>query len=240
MRYVAILCLLAITAPSFADNQVPANPSIECFAAMEGNPAFSSLKGKMMLGAGDTPLEILSNNAKPNKIEKVAISKFVSIGEKCNHLGDEWRSSYLPIEGQGLYDSYIVTAKENLADLYGRKITYGDYAKKRDAALAKFKTDIGALKMKLIAQQKADQDKKDQEAQRQNAQQQAMQQQYELQQAQIAAQQEQAKRAAILQLLSNQQQIQQQQQQNLYNVVRPPPVTTRCNTFGNQTNCSTQ
>ena len=59
------------------------------------------------------------------------------------------------------------------------------------------------------------------------------------QNAQIEAQNEQAKRAAVLQFLGQQQRNQQIQQQQLMNSFRPP-LTTNCTTYGNQTGCTTR
>ena len=149
------LLLMVASFHSLGDD-LTQDPTTPCFASLADNPDFQILKGKMDIGGnGNPPLDLLANTKKPTKMEKTAISKLVTANEICIRLGEEWRAKNWPKEVASLLDQYLVLAKSRTADLYARKITYGEYAQADAAALAKYKADLSEIAQKLTAQQKA-------------------------------------------------------------------------------------
>ncbi len=74
------------------------DPTVACVRAIEKKPEVQILKSKMTVISDRAPsLEMLSNNQKPNKAEKTALSALDGFLTECAELGKEWRQrSYQP------------------------------------------------------------------------------------------------------------------------------------------------
>jgi hypothetical protein len=221
MRNVAIWFAVAIV-PMAAHSQ-PSNPSNECFSNLESSPELQVLKGKVALGGiGGQTLEMLANDKKPTAAEKIALAKWDSLRQPCIKMNTEWNESRLAPNVTVVIDKVAGQFKEILADLYSGKITYGQFAKIRQANSDKAKVEIANI---------------DQQNQNNSFQQKQQQQQLEQQAAATAAQERQANNALATQMLLNN----KPYQAPVPYQVQPikPPTTTNCYKMGNSINCTT-
>lgn len=224
------------------------DPTTECIAEIKSKKELQILKGKIELdGSANYSFEKLANKSIPTNKEKKAISLWVSEHKRCRQLGYEWRSNKYPpmliATVDKLYTDMIFLA----ADLYAKKISYGDFAKGVVKADQEFNVNIAAAIQQLRQQQQAEQQQREALAQQQQYQQQQMQQQQDEKQQRdaLAKQQQDLQIIQILQQqhIQAQQAWQQQQQQQQY---RPPaysaPRATQstCGWQGNQWVCNTQ
>lgn len=248
---VFILLSAYISACAGAQELSQQDPSLNCFASIPSLPGLQILKNKVALGVASlATLDMLSNDKKPTKTEKVAISLWIDQSEKCASLGNDWRSLNYPAIVISLSEQYIAFTKSLAADLYARKISYGKFAKSRINAEEKYKVNLTEAVQKILAERKEQQDRiaednerKLQEHIRSQEEQNARNQAIEQRNAEIAAQNDQARRAAVRQFFSNQ----QQQQENIYQEqmkaiqrntpVFRSPVNTNCYMVGNQMSC---
>ena len=123
---------LFIAAVVFSSNTLAGDPSSECMERLKSRDELQILNGKVALGnTDDQTLEILSNDDLPTKKEKEAISKWVKERLICKQLGAEWRSKNYPPTLIPIVDGYYSDLTSLTADLYARKISYGDFAKAR-------------------------------------------------------------------------------------------------------------
>lgn len=221
------------------------DPSKACLSALQPDPKIQILNAKMPFDiTNGQSLAVLSDPTKPNTKEKVALAYFATEADRCFGVGAEWRTEHYPVEVSSALTLFRVDVLSAMADLYGGKMTFGDYAKLRAKMLADLKVKVDGVVAAKNAERE-EQDRRQQEAaarkdeadrliqvQREAlAQQQAdaeQQRQIALQQAQ--QQQVDAKRRAILQMLQNQQ---------VKPYVIPPTITTNCQAYGNSANCTT-
>jgi hypothetical protein len=228
IRKLALLSFV-LFAPLFAFAQT-ADPSAECFNALESNPELQILKGKVALGnvSGQT-LEILANDKKPSPAEKSALAKWDSSRQPCIQQSLEWGHSHYAPNVAVIRERLVSQFKSNLADLYAGKITYGQFAKARQANVDIAKAEAVNL---------------DQQNQNTNAQNQQRQQQLN-QQAQQAEAQNQAQRNALAtQMILNNKPYQAPFVPMTPNLQAPnlgnsAPTNTNCRMIGNTMNCTT-
>lgn len=101
------------------------------------DPAIDPIRSKMAidLDARNTP-NMLADKSKPNKAEKAAIFAYALKREECAKIGFEWlRKSYVPMQ-LVLAEAQQAQSRLLLADLYGGKLSYGQFATKRQAQIA--------------------------------------------------------------------------------------------------------
>ena len=247
----ALVFSLLLTPFLSANAENDADPSVICFSAINSNPDLKILQNKIALvDQRAQTLEMLANEKKPNKAEKIAISLWVDETEKCKQVGDDWRARNMPAPIVSLIDQSFAWLKPTAADLYGGKITFGEFAKARTAQFTKFTADLSEIvqKLKTAKMEQQDKDAKDDEkhAAERAENEKTRRSVYEQQQAQLRAQAEQARmqddqarRNAALMFLSNQPRpyqipIQQMPQMG------SPSINTNCYTMGNQTNCTSR
>lgn len=145
-------------------NSLASDPTSECISQIKSKKELQILKGKIELGgAADQPIEILANSSVPTKKERAAISLWITEHKNCKQLGNEWReTNVLPsiiALLEGVYsDTYLLAA-----DLYAKKISYGDYAKAYIKIQQEFKTNTNAEIQQLRQQQVARQDAENRE-----------------------------------------------------------------------------
>ena len=209
------------------------DPSMECFSALESNPELQILKGKVALGnVSGQNLEILANDKKPSPAEKSALAKWDALRQPCIKQSSEWSQSHYAPNIAVISDRLKSQFNSLLADLYGGKITYGQFAKARQANLDNAKAEAVNLNQ-----------------QNQNANIQNQQQQQQLnQQVQQAEAQNQAQRNALAtQMILNNKpyQVPIPQSTTPYQIpqLQAPqlqsPKNTNCRMIGNTMNCTT-
>jgi hypothetical protein len=124
-------CVLFVPLFAFAQST---DPSMECFSALESNPELQILKGKVALGnVSGQNLEMLANDKKPSPAEKSALAKWDALRQSCIKQSSEWSHSHYAPNVAVILERLISQFKSNLADLYAGKITYGQFAKARQA-----------------------------------------------------------------------------------------------------------
>ena len=229
MKSIRKLALLGFVlfVPLFAFAQA-ADPSAECFNALESNPELQILKGKVALGnVSGQSLEILANDKKPSPAEKSALAKWDSSRQPCIQQSLEWSHSHYAPNVAVILERLISQFKSNLADLYAGKITYGQFAKARQANADNAKAEAVNL---------------DQQNQNANAQNQQRQQELN-QQAQQADAQNQIQRQALAnQFIMNNKPYQVPMPQAVTPYQMPQlqtPKSTNCQKIGNSINCTT-
>ena len=204
------------------------DPSEECFSALEGNPELQILKGKVALGkSSEQTLEILANDKKPSSAEKSALAKWDALRQPCIKQSSEWNSSHYAPNIAVIADRVGSQFKSLLADLYAGKITYGQFAKARQANLDNAKAEAVNL----------DQQNKNANAQNQQRQQELN------QQAQQADAQNQAQRNALAtQMILNNKPYQAPAPYQMPPLQAPTPIraptNTNCRMVGNVMNCT--
>jgi hypothetical protein len=226
------------------------DPTTECIAQIPLKKELQILNGKILLdGSVNYSFEMLANNNYPSKKEIKAISLWVNEHKRCKELGYEWRTSRYPAAPLALVDKLYSDNIFLAADLYAKKVTYGDFAKGAIKADQEFGVGIAALHEQLRQKQQAEQLQKDavvqqqqhdaalklQQAEQQHQDALARQQLEQAQQKQ--AQQQQAALLQQQQYLYSQQQIQQQRQPQIY--IPPRSTQATCGWQGNQWVCNT-
>jgi hypothetical protein len=242
---IVVLNLLAVFMQAYATaEELPQDPSISCFVSIPSNSRLQIIKDKIaLIDPNSATLDMLSSERKPTKSEKVAISLWIGESEKCTSLGVDWRSKNYPPIIISLAEQFIAKTKSFAADLYARKISYGEFAKLRIAAEAKYKIDLAEAVQKILAERKIQQDRIAEDSERrqeeQNAHNQANEQQNDLAQRQFLNQQ-------YLQNQEYQHQLQMQLLQNIgkpipfHPMVVPPTINTNCSIIGNQMSCQSR
>lgn len=125
-KYIAIFLLVGQVTALGANAD---GPSFDCEREMLANSEFSILKGKLdLLNSPIQPTEILANNRKPTEREKKAIARWVEEQKRCSAPGIALNKSKL-YEAGVLIERAYADLYLSAADLYARKITYGDFAK---------------------------------------------------------------------------------------------------------------
>ena len=210
------------------------DPTRRCYALLWDKPELRALPDKFLTS---TPTVVmLADPGRPTEAERAAISAYVDAVDDCCLLGQSWRQRNYPAALNALLIQQWTRQKALIAQLYGGKITYGDFANAQSADDAKFQAEFAELAQKIQAEQ----------AQRRQAQRQYEQQQSQAEQA-IRAQEQAAQAQLLMQMMQNnvnnaqQQAIQRQQQIDLFRpTLQRPPMHTNCYMIGNQMNCTTQ
>ena len=111
------------------------DPGIGCFNALESNPELQILKSKVALVSTQAQtLEMLSSDKRPNQAERVALSKWNDLRQVCVKKSREWYQANQSLNVMTIFDKFQGEFKENLAELYSGKITYGQFARNRQTS----------------------------------------------------------------------------------------------------------
>ena len=119
----AYICGLALVGTATGAIAQTVDPTDACTANIPTQKELQILKGKIDLASGPVSLETLSNNKKPNQIEKVAILAFDRAVEQCRELGKGWRLKNVPSTINTMVDSAFSSLKLLLAELYAGRST---------------------------------------------------------------------------------------------------------------------
>ncbi len=218
MRIATLVFSFIAAVPCFAQQ----DPSIDCVKGLVMNARFAPIKDKLALGvSSDTTFAMLANESLASDDEREAISAWATARNECIKPGEEFRRrTYLPqvnallLEAEG---ALLLLA----VDLYNRKISYADYNKRRQAAVAELRNKIAAIAQQLSSEQQA--------------QQQANQRAQNVIDAQRAQEAEAARRQILMQMIQNNRPIQLQPLP-----VPRPSVTTDCYMRGNRMHCDSR
>ena len=254
MRWISFFYIL-LSGISYAQE----DPTITCLKNFVGDQRFSPIENKLSLAdARDTTFEMLANQALPSKKEQEAIAAWVTARKECVKEGDAFHRQNYPLQ-----IVTIVTEGENnigaiAADLYNRKLTYGNFNKRRQGIADDVMNKVAAVAQQMKTQQELQQ-KTEQQAKKQDDQ--------RAQDAALAAQQrDMAEQRAVNERTYRAQQAQKQQDDLqrrqasdtllnniLLNNMRPQPyqaiqpfpmpapsTNTNCYQTGNQLNCTTR
>ena len=224
-KLVSISLTMFVSMVAVAQN---ADPSMECFNALENVSELQPLKGKVALGnINSQTIEILANDNKPNKSEKSALLKWDELRKPCVKQSMEWSNSNFAPNIAILIDRLRSQFQANLADLYAGKITYGQFAKARQANVDDLKAQAANINQ-----------------QNQNSYNQQQQRQQELNQ-QAQAQDDAQRRALAAQMIMNNKPYQAPMPQAASPYQMPQlqapkaPTNTNCRMIGNTMNCTT-
>jgi hypothetical protein len=112
------------------DSLAAVNLSVaDCEAQIVANKDFQILKGKInLLITSNQPIEILANRKVPSNKDKVAIALWVEEQKRCSAPMIEYHNSQSPEVG-AILDQAYAELFISAADLYQKKITYGDFAR---------------------------------------------------------------------------------------------------------------
>lgn len=221
------------------------DPSAACIQQLGGDERLQALfkKAPLDISKGQ-PLEVLANQSKATAKEKAALSILVSELDRCTELGADWRKQNYPASINGYGNSYQSFLRSAIADLYAGKLSFGDFAKARDREFTELLNKVNNEVQQLQAQRAANARQQEQaaataeeqrKAEMRRSFEQAEARRHEAEQQAIRA--EESRRQAAIQYLQNQRQMRPIQVQPYQ---MPVPTTTNCNTFGNQTNCTTR
>jgi len=129
------------------------DPSVECIDQLKSKDELQILVPKVALGnVDDQTLEILANDEVPTKKEKEVISLWAKARQACKQAGAEWRSQNYPATLIPIVDGYYSDFSSLMADLYAKKIGYGEFAKTRAKLEQEFMKNM-ATEAQLIHQQ---------------------------------------------------------------------------------------
>ena len=158
MKFQSMLnAALFLMAVAFSCNALAGDPSVECLEQLKSNDELQILKGKIALGSvDDQTLEILSNDDVPTKNEKEAISNWVRKRQGCKQLGAEWRSKNYSPTLIPIVNGYYSDFTSLTADLYAKKISYGDFAKGRAKIEQEFEKDMADEEQQIQEQKQAE------------------------------------------------------------------------------------
>lgn len=200
MRIYVLAALMLLSVPVQAEEL--RSPGFQCSISLRDRADLKIIADKVAL---DTPrsqtLAMLSNNKKPRKAEREALSRWVDAQEQCRAIdADLDRTS--PPEIFEISQQYDVEVKNLIARLYGGLLTYGDFGRARAELLQQYNRDVYAIIVQInaeadrqTAQRAADQKRSDEMEAQQQYQQQLLLQQQAFETRQVA---EQNRRAAIL------------------------------------------
>ena len=124
-----ISLLFAVVGIGLANKAAAEFSIADCEAQIVANKDLKILKGKIdLLNTANQPIEILANSKVPSNKEKAAIALWVEEQKRCSAPGIEYHKSQSPEVG-AIFDQAYAELYISAADLYQRKITYGDFAR---------------------------------------------------------------------------------------------------------------
>jgi hypothetical protein len=218
------------------------DPLVDCLKGLAADTRFTPIAAKLAINAAtDTTFPMLADQTIANGAEQKAISDWATARAECVKGGEaHWQQHYPPqlhalaIEAENMMMALAV-------DLYNKKITFGEFNKRRQVAADEVRNKIVAMVQHLQSEKQA-REKAEREA-RQRSQWQAQQQaqQAQLAREQMEAQDDIARRQAAMGILLG-----RMGATPAYAPMRPyqmptrPSVNTNCSQTGNQLNCTTR
>jgi hypothetical protein len=140
LKTLALIALVALagcnaTMPQQHRPTAADDPSVKCFAEMETDQRFAILRPHIgsMTRANAASLEVLASTARPTDQEKRAISVWGVARQTCAAMGDSFRAQYAPPGWKLAVDDGQQQVLGLMARLYAGEITYGEFARGRQA-----------------------------------------------------------------------------------------------------------
>lgn len=200
-----------------------------CKSRIDNDARLDPLRSHINLSSeSDSSIQQLASTKKPTANEKKAILAWDEVETECVNAREALIAKYSPPpEYVQVYRSYVTTQKQNRANLWGGKFTYGEYIKASQDAKSQHDKSTAAVRAARTNQRM--------QAEMQQAQINAVNAQAAA--AVISAQAQQQSANAQTMMMFNQAQ-QQRQQFNAPGTVTNP-VQTNCNRIGNSVNCQT-
>lgn len=157
-----ISLLFAVVGIGLANKATAEISVADCEAQIVANKDLQILKGKIdLLNTANQPIEILANSKVPSNKEKAAIALWVEEQKRCSAPGIEYHKSQSPEVG-AIYEQAYSELFISAADLYQRKITYGDFARATVRRHQEVRERIAAVIARFREQQQRQQAEKEQ------------------------------------------------------------------------------
>ncbi len=239
MRWFAALASAATAILAFG--QPPDDPVINCIRGLMTDERFSTIAGKISLGPTETTFAMLADDSRPTDSERAAIGAWAEARDNCVKGGLAWAERAYPAEllALGLQGEHALLALT--VELVNKKITYGEYNKRRQAMVDEIRKHAAAVAERLQAQRVAEKqtDEANRDAERRAAE--ARAQADALNQQAIAAQNDIARRQMAMGLLLNQlRSFQPPAPMVPYQIPIRPVYQTVCSPIGNTVYCTTR
>jgi hypothetical protein len=146
-RYTVPAALIAVFVVSVraeaptADSGPPMKEALQCFRALDGRPELAPLAGKVTVtGEARDTLEMQAIDTRPNPIERVAISKWVTARQPCFDLGIEWMDQ---AKVPNWFRAAMLESKDSAdalaSALYRGELTFGQFNVKHMALTAELR-----------------------------------------------------------------------------------------------------
>ena len=205
-----------------------------CNQRVAAEPELAPLKDKLsLLSYTEQTFQMKTNSSKPNEDEKKLIVRWLELRDQCWKADSDIRNRFPP-EFRSNLESTTRILEELALMLYDGKITYGEFARKRDEEGIKYKAmwddSVRSLKQQQ-QQERQQQQQRDAAAAEQSA---ATNERQRMVQACIFAMLGRPGNFGQNMAASNQCNADPQAH------LRPQPPTYRCDRFGNSTTCAPQ
>ena len=207
----------------------PIDPVAKCSREMSQRPQFSEIATKLpLMDIRQISFAMIADQSFPTDKQRKAISAWFDEHEACRKAGDEYRRTQYPPDIYSLLQEGETGMRIIGADLYNKKITYGE-ANKRLQQLA---DDVLGRLTRIVKQYQAAIAAQKAAAEEQAQQQQAL--------ADARQAQEQALRQQRAMLFLNFMRANQPPPIQFHPMPVSPTVTTNCSAFGNQWSCQSR
>lgn len=161
MRYsLVVVALLLTCVPAHAQQ----DPVVTCIKALApskpANPPFKSeddkfpaISSKISIAVvTDTTLTMLADESLATPEEQHALSEWIDARAACVRSGDNWRQQNYPPQIYALALEGESRVRMLAADLYGRRISFGEFNKRRLALADDIRARLASVLQQLQAQ----------------------------------------------------------------------------------------
>lgn len=201
-----------------------------CFEALDSDDEIAPIKSKVSLvGAMNQPFSMLIDNSTPTPEEQKAIFAWANKRDICSkEISASMDKEGMPRVMKNVAISGYSTSRQLIADLYNLKLTYGEFARKREQIAQLVNESMTNIQIELQKESAESKARADQLA-------------LQAKQNMIMTYQANTQRQQTQQMINQQQQMinQQQQQINQQHVTMPGEtrLRTMCNIVGNTMFC---
>lgn len=242
MKLLTIALFIFLASPCLAQ----VDPLLLCLTGLSTDPRFAPIASKVAIGTvSETTFPMLADSTLANNSEKKTISDWAAARKDCVKAGDDyWKTNYPP-----QIHALAIEAENNMmanaAEIYNRKITFGEFNKRRQSLADELRIKVAAIVQQILSER----DSKQQALQQARDAQEAAQQRDAIARQEAQRQFEQAKaaqeiamrRQAALQIfLRNTRPPEPFQPVPFTPMQIPKTTTTNCYTIGNQWQCTTR
>ena len=170
---IILICAFSSCAVA-AETQL--DPSADCFSKLATESRFAPISGKMTLRAiPKSTFAMLADESFPTELERKLIADWATAVEECGPVGESYRQSNYPSQLIALVNNTKNIFLENVINLYNRKISYGQFNRRRQSIFDETRARATEIVQRLRAQQQAQQQAQEQRRQEQRRAEQAAQ-----------------------------------------------------------------